>query len=193
MPEGAMAQEGVKPHVRTETANDRSLWCADDAKFVIKSPFLLGAAILRSETKWNESARLIDTMSGIGRSPCYSPALRAVAEKLDIPPIRLQQIVATSRVNQIENLIHNMHSLWRKDRRPQLEISGREYLDEALSKGKGAVLWVAHFAFASLFTKMALFQDGYRISHISRPEHGVSKSRFGIKYLNWFRCEAENR
>jgi lauroyl/myristoyl acyltransferase len=154
---------------------------------------LLGAAILRSETKWNESARLIDTVSSIGRSPRYSPAFRAVAEKVDIPPIRLQQIVATSRVNQIENLIHNMHSLWRKDWRPQLEISGREYLDEALSKGKGAVLWVAHFAFASLFTKMALFQAGYRISHISRPEHGVSKSRFGIRYLNWFRCKAENR
>jgi hypothetical protein len=31
-----------------------------------------------------------------------------------------------------------------------------------------------------LFTKMALSDAGYKVSHISRPEHGVSKSRFGI-------------
>jgi hypothetical protein len=36
MLEGAMAQESVKLHVRTETADGRSLWGADDAKFAIK-------------------------------------------------------------------------------------------------------------------------------------------------------------
>lgn len=116
-----------------------------------------------------------------------------VAESLGIAQDRLREIIAVSRVNRTEHLIHVIHDLVRKNWRPRFNITGRQYLDEALANGKGAVLWVAHFSFASLFTKMALSQAGYTISHISRPEHGVSKSRFGIKYLNWFRSAAENQ
>jgi lauroyl/myristoyl acyltransferase len=188
-----MAQQSVELHVRPKAAYSSGLWTRDDAIFMISAPFLLGAAIFCPETKWNEIARLIDSRSNFRRSLEYSPKLASVTEKLNINSNGLQQIIATSRVNQIENLIINFHSLVRKEWRPKFEISGRQHLDQAVSEGKGAVLWVAHFAFASLLTKMALSQAGYRISHISRPEHGVSKSKFGMKYLNWFRCKAENR
>jgi lauroyl/myristoyl acyltransferase len=188
-----MAQDSVKLHVRPKAVYSSGLWSRDDARFMIRAPFLLGAAIFCPETKWNEIARLVDSMSNFRRSSDYSPELASVTEKLNTNSNQLQQIIATSRVNQIENLIINFHSLMRNEWRPKFEISGRQYLHQALSEGKGVVLWVAHFAFASLFTKMALFQAGYRISHLSRPEHGVSKSRFRIKYLNWFRCKAENR
>jgi lauroyl/myristoyl acyltransferase len=82
-----------------------------------------------------------------------------------------------------------MHENWG----PRFDITGTQQLDGALAKGNGVVIWVAHFSFASLFTKMALSQAGYKLSHISRPEHGVSKSRFGVQYLNRFRSAAENR
>ena len=36
-----------------------------------------------------------------------------------------------------------------------LEIEGKKHLDDALAGGKGAVLWVTHFCFSNLFTKMA--------------------------------------
>jgi lauroyl/myristoyl acyltransferase len=64
---------------------------------------------------------------------------------------------------------------------------------KALARGNGAVLWVAHFAFNSNITKIALHRHGYRVSHLSRPEHGFSKTRFGIAMLNPVRCAPEDR
>jgi lauroyl/myristoyl acyltransferase len=179
-------------HIRDKMADTSSLWSRDDAKFVITAPLLVGAAILCPEARWHQSATLIESV--FHRRDFRDPfAEKIVAERLGIAQEKLRHIVAMSGVNRTEHLIHVIHSLVRKNWRPRFKITGRQYLDEALANGKGAVLWVAHFSFASLFTKMALSQAGYRISHISRPEHGVSKSQLGIRYLNWFRRAAENR
>ena len=162
--------------------------------FLITAPFLFGAAILCPSTRWHQCARLIESIGASARnSRNSSPSLTIAAESLGIAPDKLRQISVLSRVNRTEHLIHGIHSLLRKKWRPSFKIIGRPYLDEALANGKGVVLWVAHFTFASLFTKMALSQAGYGISHISRPEHGVSKSQFGIRYLNRFRTAAENQ
>ena len=190
-----MVQDGrIRLYIRDKVADASSLWSRDDAEFIIAAPFLLGAAILCPNTRWHQSARLIELIGDRTRSSHdSSPSVTVVAEKLGIAQERLREIIAASRVNRTEHLIHVIHNLVRKNWRPRFKITGSPYLDEALADGKGAVLWIAHFSFASLFTKMALSQAGYRISHISRPEHGVSKSRFGIKYLNWFRSAAENQ
>jgi lauroyl/myristoyl acyltransferase len=76
---------------------------------------------------------------------------------------------------------------------PDISLRGVEHLSRALDRGKGAVLWVAHLAFNSGITKMALHRRGYRVSHLSRPEHGFSKTRFGIACLNPVRCIPEDR
>ena len=44
--------------------------------------------------------------------------------------------------------------------RPQSRVAGRAHLDEALSRGKGAVLWVAPFTAAALGAKVALAAIG---------------------------------
>jgi lauroyl/myristoyl acyltransferase len=190
-----MAQDGpVTLHIRDDRAHASSFWSRDDTDFILAAPFLFGAAVLCPSTRWHQSARLIESLGERTRNSRHSsPSMTIVANRLGIDQQRLREIIAVSRINRTEHLIHVIHSLVRKDWRPQFNIIGRPYLDEALADGKGVVLWVAHFSFASLFTKMALSQAGYRISHISRPEHGVSKSRFGIKYLNGFRSAAENR
>src|SRR3954447_21903708 len=76
---------------------------------------------------------------------------------------------------------------------PVLRLEGEDRLHRALTGGKGAVLWVAHFSSNALATKMALGGSGFRVWHISRPEHGFSKSRFGIRWLNPIRVRAERR
>jgi lauroyl/myristoyl acyltransferase len=73
------------------------------------------------------------------------------------------------------------------------QLVGRVNLDAALAEGHGAVLWVAHFCFNSLAAKKALSQAGYRVWHLSRPEHGFSKSKLGIALFNWIRIGAELR
>jgi lauroyl/myristoyl acyltransferase len=38
-----------------------------------------------------------------------------------------------------------------------------------------------------------LHRAGYAVSHVSRPEHGFSKTRFGIRFLNPMRWRAETK
>jgi lauroyl/myristoyl acyltransferase len=77
--------------------------------------------------------------------------------------------------------------------RPKIEVKGREHLDAALAEGKGAVLWVAHFIFAANVAKVGLAELGFRVSHLSRPDHGFSSTRFGLKVLNPVRAAFEDR
>jgi lauroyl/myristoyl acyltransferase len=62
-----------------------------------------------------------------------------------------------------------------------------------LAQGKGAILWVAPFVFNSGPTKIAIHQKGYRVSHLSSPQHGFSETEFGIAYVNRIRCIPEDR
>ena len=59
--------------------------------------------------------------------------------------------------------------------------------------GRGAILWASHFVFGGTLIKMALAENGYALSHLSRPEHGFSKTGFGIRVLNPIRCRPEDR
>jgi lauroyl/myristoyl acyltransferase len=76
---------------------------------------------------------------------------------------------------------------------PQITLEGEEHLKTALARGRGAVLWLAPFVFNSGPTKIVLHQEGYRVSHLSSPKHGVSETQFGAKYLNRIRCIPEDR
>lgn len=76
--------------------------------------------------------------------------------------------------------------------RPKIEVRGRERLDDALRAGNGCVLWVAHFVFATNVAKVGLHELGYRVSHLSRPDHGFSSTRFGIRLLNPLRTAFED-
>ena len=77
--------------------------------------------------------------------------------------------------------------------RARVTLEGGDHLVRARDAQEGAVLWVAHFCFNALASKMALQAHGNRVHHISRPEHGFSKSRFGMKFLNPIRIGAEAR
>ena len=76
---------------------------------------------------------------------------------------------------------------------PAIALEGRERIDAALARHGAAVLWVAHTACNSNVVKRALHDLGYALHHVSRPEHGFSKTRFGIRFLNVLRRRAEDR
>ena len=85
-----------------------------------------------------------------------------------------------------------------KDYRPggwkmSFRIEGADEIAKAQLEGKGVVLWVAHFVFNGLPLKKALCESGYEVSHLSRPEHGFSSTRFGVKFLNPIRSRIEDR
>ena len=91
---------------------------------------------------------------------------------------------------------HNLQVLKSRSRggwNPGLHLEGAAHLDSALAAGRGAVLWVANFCFNALATKKALHDAGYRLWHLSRPEHGFSKSTAGIALYNGIRTSAEGQ
>jgi lauroyl/myristoyl acyltransferase len=77
--------------------------------------------------------------------------------------------------------------------RPEIQVVGAEHIEAALARGHGAVLWVAGFAYSDLVTKKGLHETGYRVSHLTRPIHGISPTRFGIRVLNPVWTRIENR
>ena len=66
--------------------------------------------------------------------------------------------------------------------RPEIEIEGREYLDAALSKGHGAVLWRTRFTENSVFLQ-GLRRHGAAALHLSNEGHGSpDRSRLGVRW-----------
>lgn len=80
---------------------------------------------------------------------------------------------------------------WPRGRSPEVDVIGAENIEAALERGNGVVLWVAPFLYSDLVTKIGLHRAGYEVSHLSRPSHGFTPSRFGIHVLNpiWTRIE----
>lgn len=77
--------------------------------------------------------------------------------------------------------------------RPEVPLTGREHIDAALAVGRGAILWISPFAFSDLVAKIGLAQAGYKLSHLSRPQHGFSETVVGMATLNRLRTRVEDR
>lgn len=65
-----------------------------------------------------------------------------------------------------------------------IAVEGREHVTEALAGGRGAVIWIADFVFASEVVRQAFHELGHPLTHVIRPEHGFSSTRFGVECLN---------
>ena len=117
-----------------------------------------------------------------------------VAPALHIPPQPDAHSIATSvAAARYEMALQVLRGFRPGGWNPKIDVEGRETLERALARGRGAILWTAHFVFAPNVVKMALHAMGHPMTHLSRPEHGFSKTRFGIKALNPLRVRFENR
>ena len=76
---------------------------------------------------------------------------------------------------------------------PVIRIHGREHVEAACAAGQGIIFWGGSFAFNDLISKIAFHRLGLSVSHYTRPVHGLSNSRFGIRYLNSVRTSIESR
>jgi lauroyl/myristoyl acyltransferase len=72
-----------------------------------------------------------------------------------------------------------------------IDVSGAPHITQALAGGRGAVLWIGRFTWASLISKVGLHRAGFSVTHLSRPEHGFGSSAFAVTRLNpiWTRIE----
>jgi hypothetical protein len=89
--------------------------------------------------------------------------------------------------------LHLLEAYGLNRNRPHADLFGARQIDHCARKGRGVLLWVSHFVHHALVTKRTLREDGRAIHHISRPEHGFSKTTFGIHVLNRIRTRVEDR
>ncbi|WP_374372393.1 lysophospholipid acyltransferase family protein [Dongia sp.] len=137
---------------------------------------------------------------GIARIPVFTNR-RAIARSADTIQAALGEVDrrrAEGIARDLRAAIYEMRMqdlrAWRPGGwRPRMVLEGEQHLKDALALGKGAVLWLAPFVFNSGPTKIAIHEKGYRVSHLSSPQHGFSETRFGVSYLNRVRCIPEDR
>jgi lauroyl/myristoyl acyltransferase len=102
-----------------------------------------------------------------------------------------QQMLADCIAFGHEARLLGLREHWPGNRAHDIRITGEAVLRDALASGKGVILWVAPFVFASLVTKMGLHAAGYSVSHLSRPTHGFGTSPRAIRWINpvWTKIE----
>jgi lauroyl/myristoyl acyltransferase len=94
------------------------------------------------------------------------------------------RLAVESWANRYEDRFHYLRA-WRPGGwEPKIEIAGSERVTAALERGHGIVFLGGTFSFNHLVTKIAFGRLGLQVSHFSRPTHGFSETRFGIRYLN---------
>lgn len=187
------ADTGVRLYARAGQTVRRSLIRRSDAAVIGSFIPLAPAAWLLPQRGWPLFCRSVGAMRCLlGDGPLRTVSAKA-ALALSEDAAGARGIAARLHAAKYELVMQIFRAYRPGGWRPLIEVHGRRHLDEALSDGRGAILWVGHFVFNSTVTKAGLHRLGYRVAHLSRPEHGFSKTRFGIAALNPVRCGAEDR
>ena len=166
-------------------------WDSSDVSIMISLALLWVPAWLLPEALWSLLCR---ARIALGAPRAIMDTARSVGAALgDRDRARCLAIMREQKAAVHEMRLQDLRG-WRPGGwSPRMRLEGEEHLQNALKGGKGAILWLAPFVFNSGPTKIVLHQKSYRVSHLSSPKHGVSETRFGIKYLNRIRCVPEDR
>jgi lauroyl/myristoyl acyltransferase len=162
----------------------------EDAKLAAALPLLWAFALTIPERRWRALCHRLESIRGSIDASDLERVGRA-AERVIGAPFERRAFALEAAAAATEHNLQVLRSLSRAGWNPPLQLEGRHHLDTALAAGTGAVLWVAHFCFHALATKKALGDAGYRVWHLSRPEHGFSSSTVGIALFNRIRTAAE--
>jgi len=165
----------------------------DDAKLAAALPLLWAFALTIPERRWRALCHRLESIrAGIDASDLER--VGHAAERIIGAPcasFERRAFALEAAAGATEHNLQVLRSRSRSGWNPLLQLEGTHHLDAALAAGSGAVLWVAHFCFHALATKKALRDAGYRVWHLSRPEHGFSRSTVGIALFNRIRTAAE--
>jgi hypothetical protein len=190
-----LADKEASPELlrRARTGAVRPNVSLDDIVFMAQWPVLRIAAVTLREGRWPQVARALERVKlGIGLTE-NRRTIENLQRALHLDGAEARRLGLECMANRTEQIIHVARVNSRSGWAPWIRVTGKEHLESARTAGRGAVLWVSHFCFGSLLTKMALRAAGYDLVHLSRPEHGFSKSKFGIRWLNGIRISAESK
>jgi len=101
----------------------------------------------------------------------------------------VEQLVCEQLIMILEVLRFYRPGHWR----PDIELAGLEHYEHAVAEGKGVIFWFSAFTHIALVAKAALAEDGISFSHLSKPDHGISITPFGVRFINPIQIRAENK
>jgi lauroyl/myristoyl acyltransferase len=168
------------------------------AKDVYEVPRLAVQGVLAwtlPETTWWPLSRLFGRVNAAthpARTSSEATNIKAVLP--DAPHARnAHHIAAENWANRYEERFQYLRA-WRPGGwTPDISILGADHVAAALAKGHGIIFWAGNFSFNDLIAKIAWRRLGLAVSHFSRPIHGFSTTRFGVRYLNAVRRGIEDR
>lgn len=131
-------------------------------------------ARLVPQSSWPQAARRLSGFSLPSGPPRERDRIRA--QRATAFEIKIQTLAARQ-------------GIWR----PAVQWQGLERIEAALRAGKGVVLWMVNTDFDSSVGKWGCHRAGLAVHHLSRPEHGFSGSRFGLRFLNPIRTQVEDQ
>jgi lauroyl/myristoyl acyltransferase len=150
------------------------------------------AAWLVPEAAWMRLCMAVTRLSG-GIAKQRADNARTIARLLPdrFSADEARRIAAACSAYNHDARLHVLRCLRSPSWRPRLTLVGREHVETALGAGAGAVFWNAPFVYNNLITKMAMHEAGYSVAHLTGPQHGLSTSRFAVRFLNpiWNRVE----
>ena len=92
---------------------------------------------------------------------------------------------------QVEERLHYLRAHRPGGFEPPIRIHGAAHVQIARAANKGLLFWGSSFAFNDLIAKIALHRLDLNVFHYTRPVHGLSDTRFGIRVLNPVRTSIE--
>jgi lauroyl/myristoyl acyltransferase len=169
-------------------------FCATDLATLLGLPVLTVLAWASAESSWNlVSNALAPLAAPFSLTSSTLPQCIASLLELRDGTVGGARVLREVLAHQVEETLQLLACHSPAGWRPTTELRGTHNLVSALTTGNGAVLWVANSAFASLVVKMALFDAGFRVHHLSHPRHGFSNTAFGMRWLNPVRIRIESR
>ena len=165
-------------------------WIDGRDLFIAVKLLCCGIVALAPRRGWRATSRLLARLHIRARGWTSVDTFGVAAVLLGTVPDRLQvDAVAEEYLEEVEAIRDGFLGGWD----PRVEIDGKEVLDDALRRNRGAVLWVGSLAHSDLVAKKALAAAGYRLHMLSAASHPYSASRMGARLLNPVRLRAVNR
>jgi lauroyl/myristoyl acyltransferase len=192
---GAESEEPTRHDSLTGGSVGVKLMAAKDFAVLAALPLSLAIAWTVPQALWPSIARACAPLAGRLLTRRTQAKIERVRRLAGDRPLAADaaEVAQESIAGHVEEFMQILREYRPLGWRPAIALEGRKHVAAALESGRGAILWVSHFSFASLAAKKAFHEAGLEVSHLSHPSHGFSRSRFGMRFLNPIRAGVEER
>jgi lauroyl/myristoyl acyltransferase len=195
----APEQDGVELISQSIQVPRAPAFAGADLSTMLSLVVLTPVALCLGDRHWPAVCRAVAAVAFARKSARWRRRRALAGLRLAFGPDRslgedaLDRIWRDLEAHRLELRLQIARDLLLRGWRPETRIEGAARLEEALSAGRGAILWISRFAFSDTIAKIGLHQIGHPPVHLSRTIHGFSRSRFGRRWLNPLQQRMENR